>query len=115
MLLASAAATVVGESLWWGILGFLLLLVSLWSYFLPCRYVMDDWGVRKRSPFGEEKRSWDQVRSMVPDRNGVLLSPFPKPSRLAKFRGLSVQFSGNRKEVLEFVRNRMGSRCPGSE
>lgn len=109
MILAAAAATAVGGNLWWGILGFLLLFASLWSYFLPCRYIMDDRGVRKRSLFGEEKITWDRVRSIVPDRYGVLLSPFPKPSRLAKFRGLSVQFSGNGREVLEFVRDRMGS------
>ena len=49
--------------------------------------------------------SWDRIRSYVPDRYGVLLSPFAEPTRLAKFRGLSVQFSGNREEVLERIRS----------
>ncbi len=65
--------------------------------------------MRKKSPFGTEVRKWREVRSIVPDANGVLLSPFKEPTRLAKFRGLGVQFSGNREEVLEFIRARIGS------
>ncbi len=96
-------------NLWWGIVGLALLFLSMWNYFLPVRFTMDGAGVRKKSPFGEEVRKWREVRSIVPDRYGVLLSPFAEPTRLAKFRGLSVQFSGNRKEVLEFIRTRTGS------
>ncbi len=109
MLTASWGAALVMENLWWGIIGLALLFLSLWSYFLPVRFTLDAAGVSKKSPFGEEKRKWSEVRSIVPDRYGVLLSPFKEPTRLAKFRGLSVQFSGNRKEVLEFIRTRAGS------
>jgi hypothetical protein len=107
VLLAGLAAAAYGGNAWWGIVGIVLLLLTMWSYFLPSRFVIDDWGVRKKSPFGEEKMSWDRVRSYVPDRYGVLLSPFARPTRLAKFRGLSVQFSGNREEVLERIRARV--------
>lgn len=109
MLTASWVAGVVMENMWWGIIGLALLFLSMWSYFLPVRFTMDETGVRKKSLFGEEVKTWKQVRSIVPDRYGVLLSPFPEPTRLAKFRGLSVQFSGNRKEVLEFIRTRTES------
>lgn len=99
------AAVVMGNNLWWGFVGCGVLFLSGWTYFLPIRFRMDLEGISKKSLFGNEKKSWDQVRSIVPDRYGVLLSPFPQPSRLAKFRGMSVQFSGNRKEVLEFIRS----------
>jgi len=105
ILLAGVAASAYGGNAWWGIVGVVLIGLTMWTYFLPCRFVIDDWGVRKKSPFGEEKMSWDRIRSYVPDRYGVLLSPFAEPTRLAKFRGLSVQFSGNREEVLERIRS----------
>lgn len=90
---------------WWGLVGVTVLFLSGWTYFLPVRYTMDGEGVRKKSIFGTEKQKWDRVKSVIPDRYGVLLSPFPQPTRLAKFRGLSVQFSSNREEVLEYIRS----------
>lgn len=109
MLTASAAAAYVMGNSWWGLLGLALLFLSMWSYFLPVRFTMDENGIRKKSLFGEETKRWKDVRNIVPDSHGVLLSPFREPTRLAKFRGLSVQFSGNGKEVLEFIRSRTGS------
>ncbi len=98
------ATLVMGNNPWWGMVGIAVLFLSGWTYFLPIRFRMDSEGVQKKSLFGNEKKKWSQVKSIVPDKYGVLLSPFPQPTRLAKFRGLSVQFSGNREEVLEFIR-----------
>jgi len=109
MLAASFAASLVMGNIWWGITGLALLFLSMWSYFLPVVFTMDSQGVKKKSLFAEEIRIWSQVRSIVADKYGVLLSPFKEPTRLANFRGLSVQFSGNREEVLEFIRARIGS------
>ena len=109
MLVSAFAASVMMGNIWWGIIGLALLFLSMWSYFLPVEFVMDSTGVRKKSPFGTEIRKWGEVRSIIPDANGVLLSPFKEPTRLAKFRGLGIQFSGNREEVLEFIRARTES------
>lgn len=109
MLVSAFAASVMMGNIWWGVIGIALLILSMWSYFLPVEFVMDSAGVNKKSLFGNEVRKWREVRSIVPDANGVLLSPFKEPTRLAKFRGLGVQFSGNREEVLEFIRARIGS------
>jgi hypothetical protein len=104
ILLAGMAAALAMENLWWGLIGVALLVLSMWTYLTPCRFTMNEEGVAKKSVFATETKTWSQVRSLVTDRYGVLLSPFPQPTRLAKFRGLSVQFSGNRKEVLEYIR-----------
>ncbi|MCD4707147.1 MAG: hypothetical protein K8S62_05355 [Candidatus Sabulitectum sp.] len=109
MLVSAFAASVMMGNIWWGIIGLALLFLSMWSYFLPVEFIMDSTGVRKKSPFGTEIRKWGEVRSIIPDANGVLLSPFKEPTRLAKFRGLGIQFSGNREEVLEFIRARTES------
>lgn len=105
LLAGVLATTVMDNNIWWGILGVGVLLLSGWTFFLPVTFVMDGEGVKKKSIFGTEKKKWKQVKSIVPDRYGVLLSPFPQPTRLAKFRGLSVQFSNNREEVLEYIRS----------
>ncbi len=107
IIASSLAAAVFMENMWWGIVGCALLLLAMWNWFLPAVYTLDGNGAGKKSLFGTEKKPWTQVKSLVADRNGVLLSPFPTPTRLAKFRGLSLQFSGNRKEVLEFIRARI--------
>lgn len=110
ILVSALAAAVFMENLWWGVLGCGLLFLAMWNWFLPAVYTLDGSGASKKSVFGTESKGWNQVKSVIPDRNGVLLSPFPEPTRLAKFRGLSLQFSGNRKEVLEFIRTRVEPR-----
>ena len=104
LLAGLLAAMVMGNNLWWGLVFAFVLFLSGWTYFLPIRFRMNDEGVIKKSLFGTERMTWTQVRSIIPDRYGVLLSPFPQPTRLAKFRGMSVQFSGNREDVLEYIR-----------
>lgn len=107
MIVASVFASWYGNGPWWGLVGFTLLFLAMWSFFLPVRFRMDGSGVEKKSLFGVEKRTWREVRSITTDSRGVLLSPFPEPTPLAKFRGLSVQFSsGNREEVVAFIRDR---------
>jgi hypothetical protein len=114
MLAASAVAAWWGGSAWWGLVGFAMLVLAMWSFLLPCEYRMDDAGVSKRSVFGTETRTWREVRSFTVDRWGMLLSPFPRPTRLAKFRGVSLQFApGNREEVVAFVRARFAGRSTG--
>ena len=110
LLAGVLAAMVMNNNAWWGLVGVSVLFLSGWTFFLPVTFIMDEEGVRKKSPFGTEEKKWSQVKNIVADRYGVLLSPFPQPTRLAKFRGLSVQFSGNREEVLEFIRKH----APGS-
>jgi hypothetical protein len=106
IIVAGVLATMVMDNNpWWGLLGMGVLFLSGWTFFLPVEFTMDEEGVRKKSLFGTEEKKWRQVKKIVPDDYGVLLSPFPQSTRLAKFRGLSVQFSGNREEVLEYIRS----------
>lgn len=113
MIVASVFAGWYGNGPWWGLVGFCLLFLAMWSFFLPVRFRMDEYGVEKKSLFGVEKRTWREVRSITTDSRGALLSPFPAPTPLAKFRGLSVQFSsGNREEVVAFIRDRCVGKPP---
>jgi len=89
------------------ILSLVILGGSLGTYFLPTNYVFYSGGLETHFIGVTRRFTWEQFRSFYPDRNGVLLSPFPVPSRLENFRGLFVRFSGNRDAVLSVVRERV--------
>jgi hypothetical protein len=80
---------------------------SMGTYFLPTDYAFYVGGVETRFLAVTRRFKWDQFRSFYPDRNGVLLSPFPAPSRLENFRGLFVRFARNRDQVIGVIRERV--------
>lgn len=80
---------------------------SLYRYFVPFRYELYDHQLVVTAPLYRLTKSWDTFRSFYVDKNGVLLSPFAKPSRLENFRGVYVRFGPNRSEVLDFIRDKI--------
>jgi hypothetical protein len=82
----------------------LVLFLSLSAFFFPTSYRLTDQGVRVKTLVTTFERPWSTYRSYWPDRNGVLLSPFPGRSRLENFRGLFVRFDDNREAVVTFVK-----------
>jgi len=89
----------------WVILSILFLGCALIPYFIKTEYIMDDYCIRIKRGFSNQKREWKTLRSFYPDKNGVLLSPFSKPSRLENFRGTYIRFGNNRDEVLKFIQS----------
>lgn len=76
---------------------------SLTSYYLPTRYTLDQQGAQfKRWIFHRQMR-WERVRSVVDEREGLFLSPFPVKTRLENFRGLFLPYRDNRTAVLNCV------------
>ncbi len=59
-------------------------------------------------------KGWSDFRSYHVDREGLLLSPFVERSRLERFRGVSLQFHGNRDEVVAFVERAMAGSGDGA-
>jgi len=88
-------------------LAIILLLLSLLPFFLKTKYEMNEEGIAVRKPYSRFTKGWSQFRSFYPDKNGVLLSPFRKPSRLENFRGVYILFGENRAEILEFVQRKI--------
>jgi len=82
---------------------------SLYRYFLPFRYEFHEDGLVVTSLFYRMTKSWSTFRSFYVDRNGVLLSPFSKPSRLENFRGVYVRFGANREEVVAYIERKISS------
>ena len=93
--------TVIAVLLVWG---------QVAGFFLPTWYELGDEKLSVKGLMTRREKRWSEFRTYHVDREGVLLSPFLSPSRLAKFRGLSLQFHGNRDEVLAFVERAMKDR-----
>lgn len=83
------------------------LIGSLYSYFVPFRYTFYEEEIVVTSLFYRKVKPWSTFHSFYIDRNGVLLSPFAKPSRLENFRGTYVRFGTNRENVLAFIKRKM--------
>ena len=82
---------------------------SLYRYFVPFRYELYEHELVVSAPRYRLTKSWADFRSFYVDNNGVLLSPFAKPSRLENFRGVYVRFGANRSEVLDFIRDKIST------
>ena len=90
--------TVVAVLLVWG---------QVAGFFLPTRYELTDEKVNVQGLVTRREKKWSEFRSYYVDPNGLLLSPCVGRSRLERFRGVSLQFHGNRDEVVSFVERRM--------
>lgn len=91
----------------YGFLSLLFLGFSLLPYYTPTRYRLEVDRIVVKKNFYTIEKKWSHYRSFYTDKNGVLLSPFPVPSRLENFRGLYIRFKDNREEVISFIESRM--------
>ncbi len=94
----------------WVLLAVILLLGAVAPFFVITRYRLDEEGVSIKRYVTTMKRRWGELRSYYPDKNGVLVSPFAKPSRLENFRGVYLRFGGNREKVLAVLAQNIGQR-----
>jgi hypothetical protein len=91
-----------------GVLGAIVLVLSLYNHFFPSYYRLDESGAEVRVLFSKRRRDWDFFRSYYADRIGVMLSTFMYASRLDSFRGMNLRFSKeNREAIISFVKERL--------
>ena len=88
-------------------LSVVIMLGSLSSFFLPTHYELDQEKIKVKFFLTTRQREWGAFRSFYVDKNGVLLSPFAKPSRLENFRGIYVRFHQNKDQVVDFVKSKI--------
>jgi len=95
------------NSIFYSLLSVIILFGSLSSFFLPVRYEFYADHLKIRKLFRTVSKDWNEFRSFYVDKNGVLLSPFDKPSRLENFRGVYVRFGQIApEEVIEFIKQK---------
>lgn len=109
MLIALPMGLVFLYGPFYGLLTILIMGGSLGTYFLPTDYVFYGGGVETRFIGVTRRFTWEQFRSYYDDRNGILLSPFDKPSRLENFRGVFLRYDQNHDAVIDIVRRNVSA------
>ncbi len=97
------------QSVFFGLLAFIIMFLSLAKFYFPTQYLLNDQGVTVRTTTQTMTKKWSDFRSFYGDKNGILLSPIAEPSRLENFRGQFIMFNNNKDEVTAFVKSRIGS------
>jgi hypothetical protein len=110
VLLISLIVYYTTMSKMFGGLALVVMFASLAKFYFPTTYRLTDDRITIKTMTQTLHKDWAIYRSCYPDNNGILLSPFVRPSRLENFRGIYLMFSGNRDEVIQFVRERIGKK-----
>jgi len=95
------------QSFFYVILSIVVLLCSLSSFLLPVRYAFYSDRVTIHYFLGKRSKTWQSFRNYYVDKNGVLLSPFPQPSRLDAFRGIYIRFGNNQREIIDYIKQKL--------
>ncbi|OGC81302.1 MAG: hypothetical protein A2W07_06260 [candidate division Zixibacteria bacterium RBG_16_43_9] len=109
LILAPTVVFFSTKSIFFLFLSIIFLLGSLSTFFLPTTYELSEDSLKVKFFFNTRKMEWGKYRSFYVDKNGVLLSPFEKPSRLENFRGIYLRFNQNKDEVVNFIKQRIKS------
>lgn len=91
-----------------GVLAAVVMLASLAKFYFPTTYRLTHDRITIKTTTQTLRKDWSIYRSCYPDKNGILLSPFVRPSRLENFRGIYLMFNNNRDEVTSFVKAHIG-------
>jgi hypothetical protein len=92
------------------LLSAILLIGPLYKYFLPFHYSCGIESLIVAACCYKLERPWSMFRSYYVDKNGVLLSPFPKPTRLENFRGVYVRFGKHPpEEIVNYIHHKLNS------
>lgn len=93
LLLGFVAVYLMFQSFLSAMVAVLLLVASISEYLFPVRYRITAEGVQADALTSRMRLSWQQARRLVPERQSLLVSPLPAPSRLDAFRGVLLRFA----------------------
>jgi hypothetical protein len=96
------------------LLSIALLFGSLSSYFFPTKYAIYPDRVEVKTLTRRQSRRWDYFKSFYPFKNGVLLSPFEKRSRLERYRGLYILTYDDSDEILRYIESKVNRSDDGN-
>jgi len=86
------------------LLSVVVLFGSLTGYYLPTQFAISRDGVRMQRLFYRREIAWERIKSAVPERDGLFLSPYPVRTRLENYRGIYLPYRSNEAEVIAAVR-----------
>lgn len=91
--------------------------ISLLGFFFPTEYELYADKIKVKYVLTNLEKEWKNYRSFYVDKNGVLLSPFAKPSRLENFRGIYLKIDKDsqiRDKIIDYIKSKIDSsvQCP---
>jgi len=107
----AAAGWLTAEAMgsgWWAAFAVGFFLFTLQRYFLPSTYRVDLLGLTVRTLFSSRTVLWTEVRRFHHDERGGFLSACRRPSVFDAFRGIHLNFNGNRRQVVQSINSRLG-------
>ena len=116
--LAAVAATLSLVQLWahtplLTLLGGVLFLTALWSFYLPVRYRLDERGVEVDYGLWRRYWPWERFQVYVPLAGAYLLSPFRRVHRLERYRAVLLVCPDNLAAVGRLLDSRLQRREEG--
>ncbi len=94
------------NSLFNGVVLFLVGFLSISSYYIRSTYKLDRIGVERRFLGLTDRREWGRFRSFYKLEGGILLSPFKGKSVLEKFRGFELPTQDNNGLIIAFIKRK---------
>lgn len=108
--LLSVGAGLLGRAWFWGIFSFVVLFLSVESFYFPTRFALSAEKLVVVRRFSRSEREWGAFRRCLVDPRGITLSPFSRSSWLEAYRAIRLRVTPeNRDSVLRFLRQRLGS------
>lgn len=94
----------------WAFFATVFLLGTTAAYWLPTRFVIDEQGIELTRWFWKRRVSFDSLKRIDRDPNGLFVSPFAERSRLDGHRGLLLMEPPQRDEVESYIRGQIESK-----
>ena len=91
-------------------LSMLILTVSLGVFFFPTTYTLTEEALTVEFLGTKQVKKWGGFARVLPENNGIFLSPFPRKGFLEHYRGVFVRYDGNKAEVDRFILNALAKR-----
>jgi hypothetical protein len=108
VLFSSWAIMVALRSAFLAALGAVILLISVAAFLAPTHYALTDEGIEEKRLGRRAFRPWAALRRAQIGPGAALLSPFARPHRLDRFRGVMVYLDGaDRAAVVAAIRARL--------
>ncbi|MBD3382819.1 MAG: hypothetical protein GF404_11565 [candidate division Zixibacteria bacterium] len=96
------------QSRFFTIIGTVVLVGSMRSFYFPTTYRLYEDHIEVVYTISKSVKKWGMFRSYYPEKNGVFLSTFARPSRMENFRGLFLKYgAADRDRILEIVRQKI--------
>ena len=105
MIVVWAISTCFGKV--WIFVSAIFLVGTLTGFFFPTTYRLDPETVSAHGLLSKKKRTWSGLKKYYVGKKGVHLSPYARPSKLESFRVIYLPFSGNQKEIMDFIGEKM--------